>query len=119
QYYAQTLDSICRHFKGSMNTPWAELPEAVRDTILNGSRSTPIQMHYRDGLRTYETEKPFEGVLPNLERRYRETESAWIREELSRFQSDLPCEACTGFRLKPQGPAVKIERLTISAGADS
>lgn len=113
QYYAQTLDSICRHFKVSMYTPWAELPEAVRDTILNGSGATPIKMRYDDGLRTYETEKPFEGVLPNLERRYRETESAWIREELSRYQSSLPCETCTGFRLKPEALAVKIAGLHI------
>jgi excinuclease ABC subunit A len=113
QYYAQTLDSICRHFKASMNTPWGQLPEAVRDTILNGSGTTPIKMRYDDGLRTYETEKPFEGVLPNLERRYRETESAWIREELSRYQSDLPCETCNGFRLKPEALAVKVDKLHI------
>ncbi len=113
QYYAQTLDSICRHFKVSMNKPWAELPEIVRDTILNGSGSTPIKMRYDDGLRTYETEKPFEGVVPNLERRFRETESAWIREELSRYQSNLPCEACNGYRLKPEALAVKVAGLHI------
>jgi excinuclease ABC subunit A len=113
QYYAQTLDSLCRHFKVSMNTPWGELPELVRDTILNGSGSTPIRMRYDDGLRTYETEKPFEGVVPNLERRFRETESAWIREELSRYQSNLPCEACNGYRLKPEALAVKVAGLHI------
>jgi excinuclease ABC subunit A len=113
QYYVQTLDSLCRHFKVSMNTPWGELPELVRDTILNGSGSTPIRMRYDDGLRTYETEKPFEGVVPNLERRFRETESAWIREELSRYQSNLPCEACNGYRLKPEALAVKVAGLHI------
>jgi excinuclease ABC subunit A len=113
QYYAQTLDSICRHFKVSMNKPWGELPEVVRDTILNGSGSTPIKMRYDDGLRTYETEKPFEGVVPNLERRFRETDSAWIREELSRYQSNLPCEACNGYRLKPEALAVKVAGLHI------
>ena len=113
QYYAQTLDSICRHFKISMHTEWRELPEIVRDTILNGSGNTPIRMRYDDGLRTYETDKPFEGVLPNLERRYRETESAWIREELSRYQSSLPCETCNGYRLKPEALAVKIDGLHI------
>jgi excinuclease ABC subunit A len=113
QYYAQTLDSICRHFKVSMNTPWNKLPELVRDTILNGSGVTPIKMRYDDGLRTYETEKAFEGVLPNLERRFRETDSAWIREELSRYQSNLPCEACNGYRLKPEALAVKIGGLHI------
>jgi excinuclease ABC subunit A len=113
QYYAQTLDSICRHFKVSMHKPWRELPENVRDTILNGSGNTPIKMRYDDGLRTYETEKPFEGLLPNLERRFRETDSAWIREELSRYQSNLPCEACNGYRLKPEALAVKIAGLHI------
>jgi excinuclease ABC subunit A len=113
QYYAQTLDSICRHFKVSMNKPWGELPDVVRDTILNGSGSTPIKMRYDDGLRTYETEKPFEGVVPNLERRFRETDSAWIREELSRYQSNLPCEACNGYRLKPEALAVKVAGLHI------
>jgi len=69
-------------------------------TILNGFRPDADQMRYDDGLRTYETEKPFEGVIPNLERRFRETESAWIREELSRYQSNLPCEALQ--RLSPE-----------------
>ncbi|HLG85690.1 MAG TPA: excinuclease ABC subunit UvrA [Alphaproteobacteria bacterium] len=118
QYYNQTLDSICRHFKASMYTPWNELPETVRDTILNGSGNTPIKMRYDDGLRTYETEKPFEGVLPNLERRFRETESSWIREELSRYQSSLPCEACAGYRLKPEALAVKIADLHIGQVTD-
>jgi excinuclease ABC subunit A len=114
QYYAQTLESICRHFQVNFNTPWEKLPEIVRDAILNGSGVTPIKMRYDDGLRTYETEKPFEGVLPNLERRFKETESAWIREELSRYQSNLPCEACNGFRLKPEALAVKIAGLHIA-----
>jgi excinuclease ABC subunit A len=113
QYYAQTLESICKHFQVKMNTPWGQLPEIVRDTILNGSGTTPVRMRYDDGLRTYETEKPFEGVLPNLERRFRETESAWLREEMSRYQSDLPCEACHGYRLKPEALAVKIADLHI------
>jgi excinuclease ABC subunit A len=113
QYYAQTLESICKHFLVNMNTPWGKLPEIVRDTILNGSGTSPVKMRYDDGLRTYETEKPFEGVLPNLERRFRETESAWLREEMSRYQSDLPCEACNGYRLKPEALAVKIAGLHI------
>jgi excinuclease ABC subunit A len=118
QYYAQTLDSLCRHYKVSMHKPWRELPEAVRDAILNGSGDTPIKMRYDDGLRTYETEKPFEGVIPNLERRARETDSAWVREELSRYQSNLPCEACHGYRLKPETLAVKIAGLHIGQVSD-
>jgi excinuclease ABC subunit A len=113
QYYAQTLESICRHFKASMTTPWDELPEYVRDTILTGSGATPVTMRYDDGLRTYETQKPFEGVLPNLDRRFKETESAWVREELTRYQSNLTCETCAGYRLKPEALAVKIAGLHI------
>jgi excinuclease ABC subunit A len=118
QYYAQTLDSLCRHYKVSMHKPWRELPEAVRDAILNGSGDVPVKMRYDDGLRTYETEKPFEGVIPNLERRASETDSAWVREELSRYQSNLPCEACEGYRLKPETLAVKIAGLHIGQVSD-
>jgi excinuclease ABC subunit A len=118
QYYAQTLDSLCRHYKVSMHKPWRELPEAVRDAILNGSGDVPVKMRYDDGLRTYETEKPFEGVIPNLERRASETDSAWVREELSRYQSNLPCEACNGYRLKPETLAVKIAGLHIGQVSD-
>jgi excinuclease ABC subunit A len=107
-YYSQTLDSICRHFKASAATPWSELPAKVRDAILDGSGDTPITMRYDDGVRAYETHKPFEGVLPNLDRRWRETESEWVREELGRFLGNAPCEACAGHRLKPEALAVKI-----------
>ncbi|MEX2648988.1 MAG: excinuclease ABC subunit UvrA [Alphaproteobacteria bacterium] len=107
-YYSQTLDSICRHFKASASVPWDDLPEKVRATILHGSGDTPITMRYDDGLRAYETHKPFEGVLPNLDRRWRETESEWVREELGRFLGNATCETCAGFRLKPEALAVKV-----------
>ena len=107
-YYAQALQAICRHFKVSMATPWRELPEAVRDAILYGSKGQPITFVYDDGLKAYETRKPFEGVIGNIQRRWHETESQWVREELSRYQSDHPCEACKGFRLKPESLAVKV-----------
>ena len=84
--------------------------------ILYGSGEDEITFTYDDGLRHYSTTKPFEGVIPNIERRWRETESAWVREELSRFQSDQPCEACDGYRLKPEALAVKIDGLHIGAG---
>ncbi|CAN0585309.1 unnamed protein product, partial [Laminaria digitata] len=80
-YYAQTLDAIARHHKVSTADAWSELPEKVRKVVLFGSGNTAIKMKYDDGLRTYETSKPFEGVVMNLERRYRETESSWAREE--------------------------------------
>ncbi|MFM9858522.1 excinuclease ABC subunit UvrA [Pseudoxanthobacter sp. M-2] len=107
-YYAQALQAICRHFKVSMATPWRELPETVRDAILYGSKGQPITFVYDDGLKAYETRKPFEGVIGNIQRRWHETESQWVREELSRYQSDHPCEACNGFRLKPESLAVKV-----------
>ncbi len=113
-YYTQTLESITRHFKQSMHTPWRDLPEKMRDTILNGSGSEPIKMTYDDGLRQYSTERPFEGVLPNMERRYRETDSAWVREELGRYQAARTCEVCDGARLKPEALAVKIAGRSIS-----
>jgi excinuclease ABC subunit A len=107
-YYGQTLEAITRHYKASMTKPWTELPEKVRDVILYGSDGESIRMAYDDGLRAYEVRKPFEGVIPNLERRYKETESDWAREEIGRFMGETPCEACGGKRLKPEALAVKI-----------
>jgi excinuclease ABC subunit A len=116
-YYTQTLQSIARHFKQSMHTPWHELPEKMRQTILDGSDGAPVHMTYDDGLRQYSTDRPFEGVLPNMERRYRETDSAWVREELGRYQNDKTCEVCNGARLKPEALAVKIAGKHISEAA--
>lgn len=107
-YYGQTLEAITKHYKASMTKPWTELPEKVRDVILYGSDGEAIRMAYDDGLRAYEVRKPFEGVIPNLERRYKETESDWAREEIGRFMGETPCESCGGKRLKPEALAVKI-----------
>jgi excinuclease ABC subunit A len=114
QYYQQTLESIAKHFKVKMSTPWRDLPKKVRDTILNGSNGDSIAMRYDDGIRQYQTTKPFEGVIPNLDRRWKETDSSWVREELERFQHEAKCEACDGARLKPEALAVKIAGLNIS-----
>jgi excinuclease ABC subunit A len=114
QYYQQTLESIAKHFKVKMTTPWRDLPKKVRDTILNGSTGESIAMRYDDGIRQYQTTKPFEGVIPNLDRRWKETDSSWVREELERFQHEAKCEACDGQRLKPEALAVKIAGLNIS-----
>ncbi|PWC85102.1 excinuclease ABC subunit UvrA [Azospirillum sp. TSO5] len=118
KYYDQTLDSICEHFGASMTTPWQDLPEKVRQTILFGSGGSAITMTYDDGLRRYQTNKPFEGIVNNLERRYRETDSAWTRDELSKYQSSQPCEVCKGARLKPEALAVKIRGRNISEAAE-
>ncbi|NJM35993.1 MAG: excinuclease ABC subunit UvrA [Rhodomicrobium sp.] len=112
-YYTQTLEALAKHYKVSMNVPWSELPDAVQSGILYGTGSDAVTFVYDDGMRTYKTSKPFEGVITNIERRWKETDSAWVREELGRYQSDHPCEACHGFRLKPQALAVKIGGLHI------
>jgi excinuclease ABC subunit A len=114
QYYLQTLESIAKHFKVKMSVPWRDLPKKVRDTILQGSGGESIAMRYDDGIRQYQTTKPFEGVIPNLDRRWKETDSSWVREELERFQHESKCEACGGARLKPEALAVKIAGLNIS-----
>ncbi len=112
-YYAQTLEAIAKHFKVSMRTPFEALPQKVQDVLLYGSGEEEIGFLYEDGVRSYRTEKVFEGVIGNIERRWRETDSSWVREELSRYQGDHPCAACGGFRLKPQSLAVKIDGLHI------
>ena len=117
-YYQQTLDSIAKHFKVSTRTAWEDLPKKVRDTILYGSGSSAITMTYEDGLRSYKTAKPFEGVVPNMERRWRETDSDWVRDDLGKYQSNKACEACNGHRLKPEALAVKLDRLHISQVAE-
>jgi len=116
-YYTQTLDSLARHFKFSVTTPWEELDDDVKDIILFGCEDT-VTFVYDDGLRRYETKKPFEGVVNNMERRWRETESTWVREEMERFQGVSYCDACHGYRLKPEALAVKINGLHISEVAD-
>jgi excinuclease ABC subunit A len=118
QYYSQTLDSLARHYKASTNEPWKDLHEKVQNAILFGSGETPIAMKYDDGVRAYTTTRPFEGVIPNMERRWKETDSAWLKEELGRYQNTTECESCHGKRLKPEALAVKIRSLDISAVAD-
>lgn len=106
--YTQTLQALARHYEFSMDEPWWKLPDAARQVVLQGSAKEKIRFVYDDNARKYEVNKTFEGVLPNLERRWRETDSAWVREELGRYQSETPCEACGGYRLKPEALAVKI-----------
>ncbi|HEV2082920.1 MAG TPA: excinuclease ABC subunit UvrA [Brevundimonas sp.] len=106
--YTQTLQSLSTHYGFSMDKPWRALPEKAQQVILHGSGGEKVRFVYDDNARKYETTKPFEGVLPNLERRWRETDSAWVREELGRYQSETPCEACGGKRLKPEALAVKV-----------
>ncbi|SFJ84919.1 excinuclease ABC subunit A [Bosea sp. OK403] len=108
-YYGQTLDALAKHFGFSMTKPWSELPEKAKTSILFGTGTEPVRFAYNDGLRAYEVKKPFEGVITNMERRWKETESDWAREEIGRFMSETPCAACNGYRLKPEALAVKID----------
>ncbi|HUY68101.1 MAG TPA: excinuclease ABC subunit UvrA [Alphaproteobacteria bacterium] len=112
-FYAQTLEALARAYKASLNEPWKKLDKNFRNAVLNGTGEREITFHYE----RHKTTKPFEGVLPNLERRWKETESQWRREDLSRFQSAQPCEACHGLRLKPEALAVKIAGKNISETA--
>ena len=113
-YYAQTLEALAKHYKFKVTTPWDELDDEARDVVLYGTGDEEISFTYKDGTRKFETVKPFEGVIPNLERRWRETDSSWVREELGRFQAVTHCESCNGMRLKPEALAVKINDLNIS-----
>ncbi|MDE0173794.1 MAG: excinuclease ABC subunit UvrA [Defluviicoccus sp.] len=117
-YYEQTLESLARHFGVSAATPFAELDRTVRDGILYGTGETPVEMSYNDGKRSYTIDRPFEGVLPNMERRFRETDSSWVREELGRYQNVDDCDTCAGMRLKPEALAVKLAGLHISQVAE-
>ncbi|ESQ91730.1 excinuclease ABC subunit A [Asticcacaulis sp. AC460] len=112
--YAQTLESLGVHYGFSVDKKWKDLPEKVQEIILMGSGTEKIKFTYQDGTRRYDVTKPFEGVIPNMDRRWRETDSSWVREDLARYQSETPCDACNGARLKPEALAVKIDAKNIS-----
>ena len=116
-YYTQTLEALAKHYKLSLTAAWKELPAKARDAVLYGSGDTAIRFVYDDGLRAYETRKPFEGVVCNLERRWRETDSEWAREEIARYFTDIPCNACGGHRLKPEALAVRVGGFHIGRAA--
>ena len=114
KYYMQTLESLARHFQFSLDVPFTKLDTKVQNVILMGSGRESVVMQYDDGLRSYRTQKPFEGIIPNLTRRYRETDSSWVREELDKFRANHPCETCNCKRLKPESLAVKVQDKDIS-----
>lgn len=108
KYFIQTLEGLASHYKFSINKPFADLPTTIQDMILYGSGDDKIKIHYFDGARNFVSHKPYEGVIPNLTRRYHETDSAWVRDELGKFQSISDCESCKGYRLKPEALCVKV-----------
>ncbi|MER8848341.1 MULTISPECIES: excinuclease ABC subunit UvrA [Mesorhizobium] len=107
-YYSQTLEALGKAYDFKLGDKFKDLSTSAQEAILRGTGEREITFQYDDGLRSYKTTKTFEGVIPNLERRWKETESAWMREEIERFMSATPCPVCKGYRLKPEALAVKI-----------
>ena len=118
QYYGQTLSSLAEHYGFNLAVAFSKLPENVRALLLYGTGDEDILIKYHDGRKSYEICKPFEGIIPNMERRWRETDSSWVRDELSRYQTVTTCDACGGQRLKPEALAVKLAGLNISQVTD-
>ena len=113
-YYRQVLESVARHYGFDMNTPFKKLSKEARDSILNGTGDVEIEFHYEKENRSYKFTEPFEGVIGNLERRYRETESHDIRDEIERFMNSQPCPECNGARLKKEALFIKVGGKNIS-----
>ncbi|MDC0583772.1 excinuclease ABC subunit UvrA [Paracoccaceae bacterium] len=112
-YFTQTIEAISKHYGVSMNVSWKDLPAAVKKVFLHGSGDQEIKFRYDDGGRVYQVTRGFEGVIPNMQRRYRETDSSWVREEFENYQNNQPCGSCNGFRLRPEALAVKIAKLHV------
>ena len=112
-YFLQTIEAIAKHYGFPKTARWKDLPDAAREVFLRGSGGEEIQFRYDEGGRVYQVRRAFEGVIPNMERRYRETDSAWVREEFEQYQNNRPCQACGGFRLRPEALAVKIGGLHV------
>jgi len=112
-YFLQTIEAVAKHYQFNQNTKWKDLPEKVQKVFLYGSGEEEIQFRYDEGGRVYQVQRTFEGVIPNMERRYRETDSNWIREEFENYQNNRPCGACGGYRLRDEALAVKIGGLHV------
>ena len=112
-YFRQTIEAIARHYEFDKNSPWKDLPKHVQQVFLYGSGKDEIPFRYDEGGRVYEVTRSFEGVIPNMERRYRETDSNWVREEFERYQNNRSCGTCDGYRLREEALAVKIAGLHV------
>ncbi len=112
--YMQTLKALSKHYKFSVDKPWSKLSDDAKFVVLYGTGNEQIKFEYKDGTRSYKTTKSFEGVVPNLDRRYRETDSTWMREELSKYMSDARCESCDGKRLRAEALSVRVADMDIS-----
>ena len=112
-YFLQTIEAIAKHYEFDKNTRWKDLSAKVQQVFLRGSGEEEISFRYDEGGRVYQVSRTFEGVIPNMERRYRETDSSWVREEFERYQNNRPCGACGGYRLREEALAVKIAGLHV------
>lgn len=112
-YLTQTMEALSKHYGFNLKAKWKDLPDRVKELFLRGSNGEEIEFRYDEGGRVYQVKRVYEGIIPNMERRYRETDSAWSREEMERYQSNRACGACGGYRLKPEALAVKIAKLHI------
>jgi len=112
-YYKQTIESLAKHYDFKTDAAWRDLPETIHKLMLHGSGKKEIKFRYDDGGRVYEVTRNFEGIIPNMERRYRETDSNWVREEFERYQNNRHCGSCKGYRLRPEALAVKINDLHV------
>ena len=112
-YFLQTIEAIAKHYGFPKNARWKDLPDQAKEVFLRGSAGEEIQFRYDEGGRVYQVKRAFEGVIPNMERRYKETDSAWVREEFEQYQNNRPCHECHGFRLRPEALAVKIGGLHV------
>ncbi len=112
-YFTQTIEALAKHYGFDKKKPWKSLAPEVQKLFLYGSGKDEIKFRFDEGGRVYEVSRTFEGIIPNMERRYRETDSAWSREEMERYQNNRPCQACGGYRLRPEALAVKIGGLHI------
>ena len=110
-YFLQTIEAIAKHYGFAKNARWKDLEPAVQEVFLRGSGTEEIQFRYDEGGRVYQVKRVFEGVIPNMERRYKETDSTWVREEFEQFQNNRACGACGGYRLRPEALAVRIAGL--------
>ncbi|WP_120501005.1 excinuclease ABC subunit UvrA [Roseovarius sp. EL26] len=112
-YFLQTIEAIAKHYGFNKNDKWKDLPAHIKQVFLYGSGEEEIEFRYDEGGRVYQISRVFEGVIPNMERRYRETDSNWVREEFERYQNNRPCGSCEGYRLREEALAVKIAGLHV------
>lgn len=118
KYYIQTLEGLAKHFKFRLDVPFKELSDNIKEMLLYGSDDEVVRIPYADGLRNYVSKKPFEGVIPNLQRRFLETDSNWVREEIAKFQNKAACPTCDGYRLRDEALCVKIDGLHVGEVCD-